>query len=208
MGHYLFHAGNVALVWNPTTGQVRPQYHVVFDDDFTNVPYMEAGTLPPNWQELIKHSSEMATTEDVFNADTWLSDQQIVDATDQLIYPFAIVPDKHKKQRPQRRAANEITPITEHAVSEGDRLPRSSPPPHCYLTSHAAANLFGINGCANIGIAGAAKNTGRPNRISDLGVQTNLYATPERMNPHENGLRWSSRLREQREKNKETSPRL
>ena len=80
---------------------------------------MEAGTLPPNWQELIKHSSEMATTEYVFKADTWFSDQKIVDATDQLTDPFVIVPDHHKKQRPQRRASNKITPITEHAVSEG-----------------------------------------------------------------------------------------
>ena len=88
----------MALVWNPTTGRVSPQYHVVFDDDFTTVPYMESGTLPPNWQELIEHSSEMATTEDVFKADTWLSDQQIVDATDQLTNLFAIVPDQHKKQ--------------------------------------------------------------------------------------------------------------
>ena len=46
----------------------------------------------------------------------------MVDATDQLIYPFAIVPDQRKKQQPQRREANEITPITEHVVSEGDRL--------------------------------------------------------------------------------------
>ena len=43
------------VVWNPTTGRVSPQYHVVFDDDFTNGPYMEAGTLPPNWQEIIEH---------------------------------------------------------------------------------------------------------------------------------------------------------
>ena len=113
----------------------------------------------------------MATTEDVFKADNWLSDQQMVDATDQLTYLFAIVPDQHKKQQPQRRAANEITPITEHAVSEGDRFPNSSPPPHCDLTSHAAANLFEIDGCANIGRAGATKNTGRPNRIANLRVQ-------------------------------------
>ena len=66
LGHPPFHAGNVALVWNPTTGQVSPQYHVVVDDEFTTVPYMEAGTLPPNWQELIEHSSEMSTTKDVF----------------------------------------------------------------------------------------------------------------------------------------------
>ena len=48
MGHSPFHAGNVALLWNPTTIRVSPQYHVVFDDNFTTVPYMEASTLPPN----------------------------------------------------------------------------------------------------------------------------------------------------------------
>ena len=96
----------------------------------------------------------------------------MVDATDQITYPFAIVPDQHKKQQPQRRAANGSNPITEHAIYEGDRLPHSSPPPHCELTRHAAANLFDINGCANIGKAGAAKNTVRPNRIVDLGNQS------------------------------------
>ena len=70
----------------------------MFDDDFTTVPYMEAGTLPPNWQELIGHSSEMATTEYVFKADTWLSDQKMVDATDQPTDPFAIVSNQHRKQ--------------------------------------------------------------------------------------------------------------
>ena len=63
LGHSPFHTVNMSLVWNPTTGRVIPQYHVVFDDDFTTVTYMEAGTLPPNWKELIKHSSEMDTTE-------------------------------------------------------------------------------------------------------------------------------------------------
>jgi hypothetical protein len=49
LGHSLFHAGSVALVYNPSNGHVRPQYHVVFDDDFTVVAYMEAGTIPPHW---------------------------------------------------------------------------------------------------------------------------------------------------------------
>ena len=126
-----------------------------------------------------------------------------MDATDQLTDPFAIVPDQRKKQWPQRRSANKSTPITEHVVSEGDCSPHSSPPPHCNLTSHAAANLFDINECTNIGRTGPAQNTSRPNRIADHGVHKNLYATPERMNPHRNGLRWSRRLREQREKDKE-----
>ena len=112
----------------------------------------------------------MATTEDVFKAETWLSDQQMVDATDQLTYPFPIFPDHRKKQRPQRRASKERTPTTEHVVSEEDSFPHSSPPPHCDLTSHAVANLFDFNGCINIGRAGAAQNTSRPNRIADLGV--------------------------------------
>ena len=150
----------------------------------------------------------MATTEDVFKAETWLSDQQMVDATDHLTDPFAIVPDQHKRQRPQCHAANKSTPITEHVVSEGECLPHSSPPPHRDLMSHAAANLFEIDVCANIGRAGAAKNTGRPNWIVDLRVQnseTNIYATPEIMNPHDNGLCRYPHLREQREKDKEES---
>ena len=57
---------------------------------------METGTLPPNWQELIEHSSEKATTKYIFMSDTWLSDQKIVDATDQLTDPFVIVPDQRK----------------------------------------------------------------------------------------------------------------
>eukprot|EP00957_Ditylum_brightwellii_P000920 73898-Ditylum_brightwellii.AAC.1 len=35
LGHSPFHAGSVALVFNPKTGRVSPQYHIVFDDNFT-----------------------------------------------------------------------------------------------------------------------------------------------------------------------------
>ncbi len=38
LGHSQFHAGSVALVYNPSTGHVSPHCHVVFDDDFTMVP--------------------------------------------------------------------------------------------------------------------------------------------------------------------------
>ena len=43
LGHSPFHAGSVTLVFNPLTGQVSPQYHVVFDNDFSTVPYMYGG---------------------------------------------------------------------------------------------------------------------------------------------------------------------
>jgi hypothetical protein len=49
--HSLFHTRSVALVNNPPTG------HVVFDDDFTTIPYMETGTIPPHWSDLLQSSS-------------------------------------------------------------------------------------------------------------------------------------------------------
>jgi hypothetical protein len=60
LGHSLFHDRSVALVYKLSTGHVSPQYHIVFDNDFIMVPYMEAGTNPPNWPYLVHSSSELA----------------------------------------------------------------------------------------------------------------------------------------------------
>ena len=99
LGHSPFRAGSVALLWNPTTGRVSPQYHIVFDDDFSTVPYMEASTLPHNWEDLVKYSSEMATTTDIDLADTWLIGQSAAGATDQISDPFVIVTNHAKRPR-------------------------------------------------------------------------------------------------------------
>jgi hypothetical protein len=53
------HASNVALVLNPRTGHVSPQFHVVFDDDFTTVDYLCKMTVPPHWAELVRSSAEV-----------------------------------------------------------------------------------------------------------------------------------------------------
>ena len=66
LGHLPFHSGSVALVFNPSTGRVSPHFHVVFDNSFSTVPYMNLGTTPPNWADLVLHSS--AT--DTINAST------------------------------------------------------------------------------------------------------------------------------------------
>ena len=73
VGHSPFHAGSVALVMNPTTGLVSPQYHLVFDDDFTTVPFLRLGTEPSNWQELCKNCTELVTEEAYDLAESWLS---------------------------------------------------------------------------------------------------------------------------------------
>ncbi len=53
LGHSPFHAGSVALVYNPSTRHVSLKYHVVFDDEFTMVPYMEAGMISSHWSDLV-----------------------------------------------------------------------------------------------------------------------------------------------------------
>ena len=65
LGHSPVHAGSVALVLNPATGHVSPQYHCVFDDDFTTVSHMRAGTIPPHWAELCATSTELVTDADI-----------------------------------------------------------------------------------------------------------------------------------------------
>ena len=48
LGHSPCHAGSIALVMNPRTLHVSPQFHVVYDDDFTTVPAMRSGDIPDN----------------------------------------------------------------------------------------------------------------------------------------------------------------
>ena len=63
LGHSPTHAGNVALVLNLITGHVSPQYHVVFDDEFTTVNYLNSTESPPLWSNLCQNSSEKVTDE-------------------------------------------------------------------------------------------------------------------------------------------------
>ena len=57
----LSHAGSVALVMNPKTALVSPQFHLVFDDNFETVPHLRAGTVSENWADLVTNSREKST---------------------------------------------------------------------------------------------------------------------------------------------------
>ena len=67
------HAGSIALVLNPTTGHVSPQFHVVFDDTFGTVPYMDKKQVPPNWTSLVEASRKRVTEEQYNLAENWLT---------------------------------------------------------------------------------------------------------------------------------------
>ncbi len=96
LGNSLFHSRSVALVYNPPTWHVSPQYHGVFDDDFAMVPYMEAGKIIPHWSDLVHSSSELAIKQALDWAQAWLGstsqDNTDLQFTDNpVVDPFAIV---------------------------------------------------------------------------------------------------------------------
>lgn len=71
-GHSPSHAGSIALVLNPASGHVSPQYHVVLDDSFSTVSNLRNGTVPKNWKDLVQNSSYLSTDEDYDLANVWL----------------------------------------------------------------------------------------------------------------------------------------
>ncbi len=75
VGRSPHHAGNVALVLNPNTSLISSQVHVVFNDNFTTLPHLCQGTVPPNWAELVQHSSKKATSEFYDLTKTWFKSQ-------------------------------------------------------------------------------------------------------------------------------------
>ena len=65
------HAGNVCLILNHRTGHISPQFHVVFDDDFTTVEALAADSEPDNWTFLCKAQSELDAAHEVDNSGVW-----------------------------------------------------------------------------------------------------------------------------------------
>ena len=215
LGHSPFHAGNVALVWNPRTGRVSPQFHCVFDDDFTTVGYMERGEVPPNWEDLCRNSYESAEDVDFDKAvehlqatsggthqslrESWA--QVPSEPVTHMNDPFAVGSDQSNYRNPGDNSsaisagsnANQ-----QHSASEGeDREPTN---PHRHLESQdAAANL-----------SDSKKQRTQQNEIRNarINLMTDFVAeepdddsydglkAPERVNLHDAGLRRSQRIKE------------
>ena len=65
LGHYHFNSGSVDLVLNIITGYVSPQYHVVFDNNFSTAYHTRKGTFPGKWENLVEEHSDLATQEKI-----------------------------------------------------------------------------------------------------------------------------------------------
>ena len=59
LGISLQHTGSVALVLNLKTGYISPQFHIVFDDNFTITTASITNKLPDNWDNSFKNHCEI-----------------------------------------------------------------------------------------------------------------------------------------------------
>ena len=94
LGHSPIHAVSIAMVFKPKTGHVSPQYHVVFDENFTTVINMGDGILPPTWEEMCQKSTESATDEAFDMAKNWFT-VLTKDSEGRILDPFAVISDKY-----------------------------------------------------------------------------------------------------------------
>jgi hypothetical protein len=81
------HASSVPLVLSTTTGLVSPQFHVVYDDNFTTTKCLETNVLPSNWPILLETSSHKyfdADFDSVRFTDTTYYDSSIANALSTL----------------------------------------------------------------------------------------------------------------------------
>ena len=71
VGRLPAHASNVGLILNPRTGHVSPQFHVMYDNNFTTVQYLQTGKVSPHWEKLFQQSAQFDHFDN--QKDTWQS---------------------------------------------------------------------------------------------------------------------------------------
>ena len=194
-GHSPFHAGNVALIFNPKTGLLSPQYHCVYDDEFTTVACMERGEVPPNWPNLYRYSKELSTEAEFTLASEWLAsrstvkkvcdfrplDQPVAEAPgstarDRITDPFDVIPDQDGVERCDKNST--VPPVT---------LPPSRPHgTHARENCSSLAPVENILEVFKVGSVGTAmdfgfesSNSHNPSRVSKPRAPNN----PEQLVP-------------------------
>jgi hypothetical protein len=96
---------------------------------------MNDGLVPPNWTDLVEHSSEMATKQSFALAENWLqgssTNNELQAPDNPVVDPYAVVTDHHISNERRRRESRNVslkkqsssTTMLHHiqlAVSEGE----------------------------------------------------------------------------------------
>ena len=141
MGVYLgfspVHSLDVALVFNPTTGFVSPQYHTVFDDDFSTLEYVRKQVEPPHWSVLIQNASQLSSDENFSIDDETWEPQSVHDVHQPRVpAPTTNVSRSDDLRNSPTASTTTSLPVTATSTSNGNTLLATGPgstPPTCPL---------------------------------------------------------------------------
>jgi hypothetical protein len=198
LGHSPFHAGSVSLVLHLTTGHVSPQYHVVFDDDFSTVENLRLGTVPTNWTELNLTQTEAATDDNFQLSKEWLQESSRDDAhaahniewlTTELSQPLSL-PNEGAAEN-MADATGAVNTVNEGAVN--------------------TANEGAVNTASEGAVTTASNNATRLSISADVPIAMtpqelrNFLQMPPPINFEEAGLRRGTRTRLPSQKAKESN---
>ena len=148
------HSSDVPLILNLRTGHISPQYHVVFDNDFSTVPSISENAEPPPWWnelDLENRSLRVPLDDDdpSFLDKDWLSADELEERSRQEV-----------RNKQLRRAINQPSPdpinpidttLAQTSSSSPDtiQLPSVSPPlqiqPVAQSTVQSAPSTHGTN---------------------------------------------------------------
>ncbi|MEY3108605.1 MAG: hypothetical protein RL730_956, partial [Actinomycetota bacterium] len=188
VGHSPAHAGSVALVLNPKTGLVSPQFHVVFDDNFSTVPHMRQGTIPSNWEQLVRNSTEMASDRDYDLTRTWFDGN--------------FDPSADEDSSPTPGASEDSTSFNLEEIQSPNTRDGSPPtiPPHGRMLPTAELPALVNKGASapNTSSAPSSLNEGAPPDSSSVSEGDNDLHMPPMVNLRESGLRRSPRLQKKK----------
>ena len=159
LGHSPCHAGSVALVLNLRTGNVSPQFHVVYDDEFSTVPYLAGSVTPPNWENLVKHSSEHSVDNNNALSKSWLF-PHASSANINSVSEGAISSTTSSQTTPAApEGAPDIIPPTPATTSPSLSIPQNAG------EDIEQDNFINIE---TIGLRRSTRHTNRPDRMSAI----------------------------------------
>ena len=70
---------------------------MLFDDEFSTVPFIREGTIPPNWTDIVQHSSQSGAPENIDLKDTWSTTNIEEDSSETQIHEQNVAPENNNK---------------------------------------------------------------------------------------------------------------
>ena len=56
---------------SPTTGNLSLQFHVIFDNEFSTLPFLRQQRIPPHWSKIVKQSCYLAIDQAYEISNSW-----------------------------------------------------------------------------------------------------------------------------------------